>query len=72
VVVAVSDEKARGGLGESGEHGEFVGALAEATDKRVITPGQQTRTCTESPMLYYSARLRQRTSGVADKHPSPG
>ena len=48
VVVTVSDEKARGGLGEFGEHGEFVG-VGRATDRRVITPGQQTRTCTRKP-----------------------
>jgi hypothetical protein len=49
VVVAIPDNQPRGKLGEFGEHGKLVGALSGATEKRVITPGQQTLMCTLKP-----------------------
>jgi len=50
MVVALSDEEeARSGLGEFGEDRELVGALSRATEKRVMTPGQQTLMCTLKP-----------------------
>jgi hypothetical protein len=48
VVVAVPDDDARGELNEFGHHRELVG-VGRATEKRVITPGQQTLACTRKP-----------------------
>ena len=49
MVIAVSDDQARGSFGDLREHAEFVDALAGATEMRVITPGQQTLACTLKP-----------------------
>src|SRR5215213_9066366 len=50
VVVAIPDNQPRGKLGEFGEHGKLFFNDTAATEKRVITPGQQTlTTCTLKP-----------------------
>ena len=48
MVVAVSDDQAGSSLDNLREHAKLVG-VGRGTQKRVITPGQQTLTCTLKP-----------------------